>query len=1031
MEQQIITLNNDHDGRYHRPKYQLLSKEKLIAPVTALALHTCTAWSSDGQLTQVDVCLIGRGPYVTVVPLKYPSEQDGDIFEDNSLDEQLLNHFAFGGRDAESGTVHGIHKVTTCCRKDKRNMWAFHGGKKISFALMDIAVSDTKNYRKLSQQISFTMTSFHVKNTEHDEKREHLSLNDWIWDVRVLTTDQERKDDDAIDVKFLSAIGMAQNTVEIWSLFSQRTSQVPTLNAIKLRKIICERRCITYSLSFYGWKNDYGATQIDCGGKDLELAVAVGTVSNQILIWSAINYEEVEKLQDQQNHINRMKNENSVHPQQAMVKKQLSHTLSGHLGVIYSCRFGSRGRYLVTTSDDRTVRLWKRSDNKTDDSNEKYCFDSPHETPNDVRKIVDAGLGYTLQWTGYSHTARVWDSDFISIANEYESFHGVISSGEDGSLKIWNVDDGSLIKTLNGHSCQNIWKVCSSWKRIDERRNKAFALSGANDGSVNTWDVTYYVSKAHQYCENFRLNESPQTLCGICFNPLFGGKQLLAATRDGQINSLNLVTKEWTYQGKWSCVTEEGKEINTDFGSCIEMHPTVPLALVGTTKGDIVLFSLLSSETRAYSASKYLAIQSISWLDECKFLAFHVKGIVSWWEIELAFKDKDDIILSRCNCQIKKVFNMKTARVGVPMSHYYDKQQKLLFLGDSRGNIALFDCESNSNDGERYPLDVLVYAHKKEHVTSIIPTDSSNCRGILSVGNDGHLTECSIVKADDTFKIQKSLTKPISNLTGVSYLWRTSTGTLIAGGYHGNQFVVVDINTNSQLMSIDSGGRNRRMIMWLGLQNQNTSNLSFTTAICVANKKGPFEIIVHSNIIDASNSVPSIPKQLNVPFHGETVFDVDLCNMKGVIVLVSGSNDCSVKLSLIKESRITLIKTLPPHETCIRAISISHHIDSSSSIVAVCGGKLITTFYRLDVNENKDISVHFLCNTMLPIKSSIDHRINAVKAIPLSRVEENLSSHLVLSGDSDGGLHLTILTEELGQPRKVSSQFLIQGRNFQ
>lgn len=85
------------------------------------------------------------------------------------------------------------------------------------------------------------------------------------------------------------------------------------------------------------------------------------------------------------------------------------------------------------------------------------------------------------------------------------------------------------------------------------------------------------------------------------------------------------------------------------------------------------------------------------------------------------------------------------------------------------------------------------------------------------------------------------------------------------------------------------------------------------------------------------------------------------------------------------------------------------------------------TVYKLDKHETGEVSVHFLCNNKLPMKLSIDHRMNAVKAIPLVNVNMAHPSHLILAGDSDGGLHLTIVTEELGQSRKASSRLLTQG----
>ena len=1063
-----------HDKAYHKPQYQLLEKEALVGPVTALALETCSTTDHQGHKADVNLCLVARGPYINIVPLhnKYNSSSSSSRGSDKNI---VSTHLAFGRQDVHSGTVHGIHKVSNCSQdtNEKLSLWAFHGSRKLSFALIDVAAFTLDDPREINKD-STICTPVHVATDNYQKSlckpQPYLNLTDWIWDVRVLATDtsiMKNYDDNNGDgngngngnginskrLSLLTAIGMAQNTVEIWSLSSMKSQESNnnssvnnlTLNAIKLRKIICNKRLITYSLSFYGWKNNFCPNQSDDTsfgliGNDLSLAVAVGTVSNQILIWNAIDKDDGKQILDRYNNINDGSRDggSTDKPETSIVimsKKKVSHTLSGHMGVIYSCKFGVKGAYIVSTSDDRTVRLWKRNDHEI--GNNKNIND-PYETPSDVKLIINGEKDhYSLQWTGFGHAARVWDCDFTSLSNENGNYAcgGIISSGEDATLKIWDMKDGSLISTLKGHASQSIWKICSGEKRI-RNADSSFAVSGANDGSVNIWNIPYQVSSYYSKSEKFMISDQQQVMCGVCFYPAHEGRQLLVATRSAVLSTLNLETKEWVQHGLWSCLDDQDNNIKPEQGSCMAMHPTRLLTLIGTTRGDMVFCSIQNpnQEKITCSARKYLAIQSLSWLDDSNFLAFHVKGIVVWWEVVFSPQsDSGEKILSTCQLRMKKVLSMKTTvvTVGLPMCYYHDKKRELIFIGDSRGNIALFDCKSSvscdDDDDkmiEQTPTDLLIYAHKKEHVTCIIPT--SDDRGILSAGNDGRLHEITLSREGTSLKLKRSLSRPISSLTGVSYLWRSKDGALIAGGYYGNEFAIVDVTTNRRLLRVDSGGRTRRLCVWIDIEN--TESLAYTLAICVANKKTPSEIIIYSSPSKLSQSIPpSLPYALSVPFHGETVLDVALCNMGGKLLLLSGSNDCSVKLSTITKSSISLLKELPPHESCIRALCFSRHSKSSSALIVVCGGKLMTSFYRLDKHESGEVSVNFLCTNKLPIKQSIDHRMNAVKAIPLCVKNSPHSSHLVLAGDSDGALHLTIVTEEIGQSRKVSSSLLTKG----
>ncbi len=1015
---------------YHRPQHQLLEKVAIVGPVTAVAFET---FHDRGRKIDVDLCLVARGPYVNIIPVQSQNgESSSSIFSEGT--DKVITHLAFGKHHADSGTVHGIIRVPSKFdfsenseRLSFSTVWAFHGGKKLSFAFIDMASSMS--------------TTIHFDGFDDcQEKQPYLKLTDWIWDVRVLNLSRDGSNK---KLNFLSAIGMAQNVVEIWSLHSREEKSlsvnVPTLRSLKLRKIICDQRCITYSLSFYGWKiksndsNQEGRIS-QLSGNDLGLTVGVGTVSNKILIWNAIDNDEGTEILEKSCWSKEFTKNCPEATVATMNRKKVSHTLSGHLGVVYTCKFGRRGAYIASTSDDRTVRLWRRSDH--DNSSSHVDIDSPYESSSDAVLIADNKKHYySLQWTFFGHGARVWDCDFISLPNRDNTFEndGIISAGEDGALRIWNTKEGSLISTLKGHACQSIWKVCSGQNKIKKTKSP-FAFSGANDGSVNIWDLSNELSSYSTKKEKFTLGDQNQVLCGMCFYP--NQKHLLLiATKDGTIRTRNLETEEWIQHGLWIKSLDESQDegINPVHGSCVTMHPTLSLALIGTTKGDILLCPIQSSnqEEIVYSARKYLAVQLLSWLDDFNLLSFHVKGIVIRWEVQ-SLSQLDNVDLSNFQLCMKTVLNMKTSgiKIGIPLCHYYDKERELIYIGDSRGNIALFDCkvafnDDNSETKEQGPSDLLVYAHKKEHVTDIIPT--SNGRGILSVGNDGRLNESTVSFEASSLKLQKSLSRPISNLTGVNYLWRSESEALIAGGYHGNEFVVVDTTTNRQLLSIDSGGRTRRIVAWIKLQN--TTHLSYRLAICVANKKAPSEIIVHSNSFDMARLTPmSIPYSFGVPFHGETVLDVAICDLgEQNLMVLSGSNDCSVKLSTLTKSSISLIKELPPHESCIRALCFSRHNRSSSSLIVVCGGKLITTFYRLEKHEGDGFTVNFLCNNKLPVKPSIDHRMNAVKAIPSTTKSGEFLSHIVLAGDSDGGLHFTVLTEEIGQSRKVSSMFLTKG----
>ena len=197
------------------------------------------------------------------------------------------------------------------------------------------------------------------------------------------------------------------------------------MRATRMRKILCDIRCITYSLSLFGWKYSCSGKENSaclCHDIDLQLAVGVGTVTNQILIWSVLDTNDCASIV--QDFYQRLDNEEGK-----LKRKVVSHTLSGHEGVIYSCKFGDNGEFIASTSDDRTIRLWKKHWGHSSPFNVNK---SDMETSGLVKNIIDNENNYELLWTGFGHTCRVFDCSFILLPL-LRTF-GVVTSGEDGEI---------------------------------------------------------------------------------------------------------------------------------------------------------------------------------------------------------------------------------------------------------------------------------------------------------------------------------------------------------------------------------------------------------------------------------------------------------------------------------------------------------------------------------------------------------------------------------------------------------------------
>ena len=1052
MVHQYEYISSPHGiQNYHRPRQQLIKKEVLVGPVTAVALPSFAYHddSKDHSKSSTQAFLVARGPFV-------------ELTFDDSMRKETYRFLAFSG--AEGGTVHGMKKCVGTVDVGNRNMdlWLFYGGRRVSLVFLD---PQPANLTMSDDEYSpFT----HLPIESQETISESYQACDWIWDVRsIRVADPKPMSDNGSSFRVLTALGLAHNSVEILSFTSNRKNGKLSVVSTSLRKIVCDIRCITYSLNFFGWKPvPSNNISKQSSSVNLDLAVVVGTVSNEVLVWNVLD-----------------ENEDIENRSTIVVRKKVLHRLLGHEGVIHSVKVGFGGKYLVSTSDDRTVRLWGQLDN----AEKQGARDATRsfESYQDVRHLSTKECDFKLLWTAYGHSARVWDSDFISLNNDY--FHnvcgGIVSVGEDSTVRIWKIDDGSELAILRGHGCQSIWKVVSN--------HSDTILTGGNDGTAKIWDVDHQLihnSSTIKPClednetsqPTTRIIEIPkddvptqitepppsdvmigdslidqqssgkkkrkkkkkipvhrQTICGTCFYTADAQKRnLMVATRAGTLLSIELNTGKWITHGSWSKQGERDEQlVDTTKGSCIAVHPSGTMVAIGTAKGEIVLSTIKDrdhNDKTVFSDVQYPAIQSLHWLDPNNLLAFHIKGIVVWWRIDSDLSSTDSFVATSISQPyIRFVLSMVRdgLTVGIPMSYCHNHEKKIMFVGDSRGNLAVFDCTESKIPGcVRAALDVLSYTHRKEYVTGIIPTLDGE--GVLSVGNDGFIHEATTKATSEGIKMFSVIRRPVPCLTGISHIWQTkrngSPMSIVVAGYHGNKFIVWDQSVGYQLLSLDTGGRNRQLDLAIEF-HCGLRSTSHHIAIIIANKNAPNEILLHSHSPRYARHSP-LQYNLGEPCHGETVLDVAFCGTSsaGKTLLLSGSNDCTSKLYIVEENKIRLISELQPHESCVRAVCSSQHNGSKSSLLVVTGGKLLSTFYRADEFDDGTYRVTFLCTNKLQETPAIDQRMNAVDAVPFFQKSQQ-RSHLIVSGDSDGGLHLATVTEQIGQPRRLTTFKLAQG----
>ena len=327
-----------------------------------------------------------------------------------------------------------------------------------------------------------------------------------------------------------------------------------------------------------------------------------------------------------------------------------------------------------------------------------------------------------------SHSSSIW-----SIAL-HESLPLLIAGGNDGSAKIWNTKECKYLHPPQSETIERAYSLCRKQ-------------------SLHSLQMFKVPLEQIQFSSNHEHNVK-QVLCGIEVTMIKDSTSVLLATRSGSVMSLNLSKQQWTQHPTWKL--NLNKDERALVGECIASFVPAQVVAVGCCSGDVVLSSLHHSCRHLSFATEQClrGIKKMKWVKDestINLISCHIKGTVSvvgfsYTEM-IYFHKKDPNIL------FKRKLLMNT--VGVPISLSYSSE--LLFVGDTRGNVAFFSkvFDFNSTPSKTFE-DKVDKAHGREHVTAI--SAGKNNR-VYSVGADGCLVAYIIDSTNR--KLQKILTYPM------------------------------------------------------------------------------------------------------------------------------------------------------------------------------------------------------------------------------------------------------------------------------
>ncbi len=216
-------------------------------------------------------------------------------------------------------------------------------------------------------------------------------------------------------------------------------------------------------------------------------------------------------------------------------------TFKGHTQSVNSVCFSADGRWALSGSRDKTLRLWDVSSGQS-----TRTFEGHTESVNSVCFSADGRWALSGSW---DETLRLWE---VSSGRCVRTFEGhtksvesvclstdgrwALSGSRDKTLRLWKVSSGRCVRIFEGHT-KSVESVCLS---LDGR----WALSGSDDCKPRLWEVASgrcvrtfkginYWYMVDYYDEWFNREKASNHVNSVCLS--LDGRWALSGSRDGKI----------------------------------------------------------------------------------------------------------------------------------------------------------------------------------------------------------------------------------------------------------------------------------------------------------------------------------------------------------------------------------------------------------------------------------------------------------------------------------------------------------------
>lgn len=659
-----------------------------------------------------------------------------------------------------------------------------------------------------------------------------------------------------------------------------------TQNFVLVEKVDCNEKSILYS----------GSIRVLA---DHRVLVAAGTVMSGVLIWD-------------------------------MNSRQILHNLTEHEGSIFGVKIDKTGRYIVSCSDDRSIKL--------------YNFENG-----------------ALLATGWGHGSRIWTLEFF-----HDQSNGIklMSGGEDCTVRIWKYLDGQEILTQeelweNAHRGKHVWSG-----DLDDI-SLQICVTGGADGRIRLHDILGRSTR-----EEYRLDYIFET-SGLKLQKNEIIKQyfllsqlnsLIILTSHGSLILFNEVLKLFS---KIQLDAEETARF-TNFG-VMKGFDNINTVVLCTRNGSFLILEFSSTDVQP---NKY-------WVEDEHLQGNKVTNFMAQADEEsnkyYLFLDspnpKIPFILKEFTTIDNRFTYVSTKLLNQPQQASFtttdmviDMKNKWLVLGSRYVTVAVYDLDSDEETLELQLIEKKLSAGDTITSVSIIESKRNEISVLLTV-RDGVYMFAKILK-DEAGELSLNVHHHNKISRGFIEGGCLVANDLILYGFKSSYFYVWNESKQIEITNELCGGSHRQWELF-----KNDSDFKFI----YINKSSLYIKHYKSRFTEARGL-------LNDGTHGREIRDVSICTetlADNSRLIMSASEDTTVRLSkLHANGEIENFWSLNNHVSGLQRVKFM-----SRNFVGSSAANEEFYIWKLDTfNDNVPISVEYA--RLKPSSDNPDLRVMDFDSFP-------------------------------------------------